>query len=77
MVDCFAGGGDGGIRKSSHVAQGQVIRKWLGDFPGGPVAKTLWSQCRGPGLHPWSGNEIPQATTKSLNDKTRDLACHN
>ena len=27
-----------------------------GDLPGGPVAKTLSSQCRGPGLHPWSGN---------------------
>ena len=25
------------------------------DFPGGPVAKTLGSQCRGPGLDPWSG----------------------
>ena len=27
-----------------------------GDFPGGPVVKTLRSQCRGPGFHPWSGN---------------------
>ena len=26
------------------------------DFPGGPMAKTLCSQCRGPGLNPWSGN---------------------
>ena len=26
------------------------------DFPGGPVAKTLHSQCRGPGFNPWSGN---------------------
>ena len=26
------------------------------DFPGGPVAKTLRSQCRGPGFDPWSGN---------------------
>ena len=23
-----------------------------GDFPGGPVAKTLHSQCRGPGSNP-------------------------
>ena len=22
------------------------------DFPGGPVAKTLWSQCRGSGFDP-------------------------
>ena len=26
------------------------------DFPGGPVAKTPCSQCRGPGFNPWSGN---------------------
>ena len=35
-----------------------------GHFPGGPVAKTPCSPCRGPGFHPWSGNEIPHATTK-------------
>ena len=33
-----------------------VIFKILNrDFPGGPVAKTPCSQCRGPGLDPWSG----------------------
>ena len=32
-------------------------------FPGGPVAKTLHFQGRGPGLDPWSGNYIPHATT--------------
>jgi len=26
------------------------------DFPGGPVARTPRSQCRGPRLDPWSGN---------------------
>ena len=26
------------------------------DFPGGPVAKTLHSQCRGPRFNPSSGN---------------------
>ena len=26
------------------------------DFPGGPVVKTLGSQCRGSGFHLWSGN---------------------
>ena len=26
------------------------------DFPGGPVAKTPRSQCRGPAFDPWSGN---------------------
>ena len=28
----------------------------LGDFPGGTVAKTPCSQCRGPGFDPWPGN---------------------
>ena len=27
-----------------------------GDFPGGPVAKTLHSLFRCPGFNPWSGN---------------------
>ena len=29
------------------------------DFPGGPVVKTLFSQCRGHGLDAWSGNWDP------------------
>ena len=29
---------------------------FLGDFPGGPVAKTPCPQCRGPRFHCWSGN---------------------
>ena len=37
-----------------------------GDFPGGPVAKTLHSQCRGPKFDPLSGNYISHAATKSL-----------
>jgi len=32
-------------------------RKW--DFLGGPVAKTPYSQWRGPRFHPWSENYIP------------------
>ena len=36
-----------------------------GNFPGGPVAKTLSYQCRWPGFDPWSGNSIPHAATKS------------
>ena len=35
-----------------------------GDFPGGPVAKTPCSRCRGPGFDPWSGNWTPHAPTK-------------
>ena len=32
----------------------QIQRKW--DVPGGPVAKTRHSQCRGPKYNTWSGN---------------------
>ena len=31
------------------------IKQHLWDFPGGPVAKTLRSQCRGPGFNSWVG----------------------
>ena len=34
-------------------------------FSGGPVAKTLHSQRRGPRFIPWSGNSISYATTKT------------
>ena len=35
------------------------------NFSGGPVAKTLLSQCRGPRFDTWSGNQIPHAATKT------------
>ena len=44
----------------------------LQDFPGGPMAETLRSQCKGLGFHSWSGNEIPHAAMN-----TEDPACHN
>ena len=33
-----------------------LVRKGAWDLSGGPVTKTLHSQCRGPGFDPWSGN---------------------
>ena len=30
--------------------------EWIRDFPAVPVAKTPYSQCRGPGFNPWSRN---------------------
>ena len=35
------------------------------DMPGGPVAKTPFSQCRGLGFDPWSWKWIPHATVKT------------
>ena len=43
----------------SHV---KVIGTW--DFPGGPVAKTLHFQGRGPRFDPSPGNQILPAATK-------------
>ena len=40
------------------------IKEKFRDLPGGPVSRTLSSQCRGPGFDPWSGNWITRATTK-------------
>ena len=40
-------------------------RKEFRDFLGGPVAKTLSSQCREPRFDPWSGDWIPRAATKT------------
>ena len=41
-----------------------------GGFHGGPAAKTLYSQCMGPGSDHCSGTWIPHAATK-------DPICHN
>ena len=40
------------------------------DLLGGPVAKTLHLQGRGPGFSPWSGNKVSHAASK-------DPTCHN
>ena len=42
-----------------------------------PRAGTLRSQCRGPGLDPWSGNQIQRVTTRSSHAATKELTCHN
>ena len=42
-------------------------------FPGGPVAKTLHSQCRGPGFDPWWGTR----SLKRLHAASKDPACPN
>ena len=45
-----------------HVA---ALNLPVGDFPGGPVAKTLCSQCKGLRFKPWSGSWIPCVATKT------------
>ena len=53
------------------------IKNKSGDFHGDLVTKTLCSQCRGPKLNSWPGNQIPHAATKSLRATSKDLASHN
>ena len=45
-----------------------TIKKAEGGFPGGPVANTLCSQCRGPGFDPWLGN-VPHAAIKTQHNQ--------
>ena len=33
-----------------------ILKNQGKDFPGDPVAKTLGSQCKGPGFNPWFEN---------------------
>ena len=56
-------------RQITCVFLWQARVKWdlFRDFPGGPAVTTPLYRCRGPGFDPWSGNQIPYATTKSLN----------
>ena len=52
ILRCTAGKGD----EMTIVDSLKSRREWARDFPGGRVAKTPCSQCRGPGFDPWSGN---------------------
>ena len=48
------------IHGAKRFIDGRVIKNGFpGDLLGDPVAKTLYSQYRGPGFNPWSGNQIP------------------
>ena len=44
------------------------------DFPGGPVAKTPLSPCRGHGFNHWSGNQIPRAAAEVATCRNLDPA---
>ena len=50
---------------SGNLSSRVVQERREGGLPGGPVAKTSCSQCRGPGFNPWSKNLIPHASTKT------------
>ena len=54
--------GLGRIKKYSENSTQNLTRE---DFTGGPVAKTLYFQCRGPRGQPWSGDKIQHAAVKT------------
>ena len=51
-----------------------MLKSWR--FPGGPVAKTLYSQCRGLGSIPGQGTRFPHAATKSSHAAPRAHTLH-
>ena len=53
-------GHQGSLSQYTHISNHH------GNFHGGLVAKSLHTQCRGPGFDPWSRNWFPHVTTKSL-----------
>ena len=61
-----------------QVTAGRKPETWISstfwDFPGGPVVTTLYSEGRGPGFYPWSGNTIPHATTKTQHISVQSLS---
>ena len=59
----------------AHFTSIMLFKRFQGDFPGGPVAKTPCSQFRGPRFKPSSGNEIPHAATKNSHDAIKDPEC--
>ena len=61
MPGTLLGSGDRSVNKTDKnielsilVECQETINNNSRDFPGGPVAKTLPFQCRGPMLDPWS-----------------------
>ena len=50
--------------ETENCIYSKELKRALQDFPGGPVAKTPFSQCSEPGFHPQSGNQIPHAAAR-------------
>ena len=62
----------------SYLSKAAIKNFIYWDFPGGPVGKTLCSQCGGPGSIPGQGTRSHiHAATKSSHAATKDPACCN
>ena len=55
-----------GTPKTMTIVMSKITE---GDFPDGPVAKTLHSQCIGPGFNPWSGTRSHARTKDPASGK--------
>ena len=51
--------GGKGVLWSNKLGKSSVLKRALGDFPGGPVVRTLPSNIRSCGFDPWLGSEDP------------------
>ena len=60
---------DGLILGTTALMENFYKENW--DSPGGPVAKTSCSHCRGPGSNTLSGNQVPHVATKTLHAATK------
>ena len=49
----------------NRIALNPTFKSTYRDFPGGPVAEALCSQCRNLEVIPWSGDKILHATTNT------------
>ena len=55
MANRKEGFGENRYVRSMEIHIREQRGSW-GEFPGGPVIRTLYSHCRGCGFNPWSGN---------------------
>ena len=72
---CWRGGGEKGPLLHYWCEGKLVLPLWrtvsvfkklkTETFPGGPVVKSLRSQCPGHGFYPWPGNQIPHAAIRT------------
>ena len=52
-------------------------REGFGEFPGGPLVRTLCFHCQGPRFNPWLGNKDPRShSVQPKKKKERERGLH-
>ena len=49
-----------------------ILKDHSGEFPDGPVVRTLHFHCGGPGFDPWSGNKNPTSREAGQKKKKKN-----